>query len=417
MLFVLLGYLLINLLFNLNLFWNQLLFDFSKVGGVYGEVQAYEWLTNKFYQLLISGQNPFGITKAMLYPFGFNLGLVDAGYGLFFPLFRPFLSAHQTMSILIALSLLMANIGMYLLLRELNFSKILSFIIGAAYGYMTFLMPRGGHLSYWYHFVFPWFYYFVISFFLAKDNKNKILNVISSSIFFVLTLWLNFYYFVMLLISLFSLLSFYFIFHNELFIKKLKENWFYLISTGGLIFIWLIPWLLSLYDMFKFDQVPKTNGWGGAIEFASDLFNYFIPSEYGYLVTKYPFLLKPFSLFLKLYTPNARLIFENFTYPGIIILLSFFILIIFYKKIKKETIKQIWPFLFTSIVFLILTLGPFLHVFGHWTLTVDEGVKFGPVFEQDKMSIMSSFYGNSFCFEYALSLELIFLVELENLLG
>ena len=49
--------------------------------------------------------------------------------------------------------------------------------------------------------------------------------------------------------------------------------------------------------------------------------------------------------------------------------------------------------------------------------TVDEGVKFGPVFEQDKMSIMSSFYGNSFCFEYALSLELIFLVELENLLG
>jgi len=375
MLFVLLGYLLINLLFNLNLFWNQLLFDFSKVGGVYGEVQAYEWLTNKFYQLLISGQNPFGITKAMLYPFGFNLGLVDAGYGLFFPLFRPFLSAHQTMSILIALSLLMANIGMYLLLRELNFSKILSFIIGAAYGYMTFLMPRGGHLSYWCHFVFPWFYYFVISFFLAKDNKKKILNVISSSIFFVLTLWLNFYYFVMLLISLFSLLSFYFIFHNELFIKKLKENWFYLISTGGLIFIWLIPWLLSLYDIFIFDQVPKTNGWGGAIEFSSDLFNYFIPSEYGYLVTKYPFLLKPFSLFLKLYTPNARLIFENFTYPGIIILLSFFILIIFYKKIKKETIKQIWPFLFTSIVFLILTLGPFLHVFGHWTLTVDEGVK------------------------------------------
>jgi len=31
------------------------------------------------------------------------------------------------------------------------------------------------------------------------------------------------FYFVMLLISLFSLLSFYFIFHNELFIKKLKN--------------------------------------------------------------------------------------------------------------------------------------------------------------------------------------------------
>jgi hypothetical protein len=207
----LIGYFLINLFFNFNLFWNQLFFDYSKVGGVYGEIQAYEWLTDKFYKLLISGQNPFGITKAMLYPFGFNLGLVDSGNGLFFTTLRPFFSAHQSLSIIIALSLLMANIGMYLLLRKLNINKYIAFIIGAAFGYMTFLMPRMGHLSYWCHFVFPWFYYFIVSFFLTSDNKKKILNIIGFSTFFVLTLWLNFYYFVMILISLFSLLSFYFI--------------------------------------------------------------------------------------------------------------------------------------------------------------------------------------------------------------
>lgn len=373
--FVIFGYFIINLIFNYHIFWNQLYNDYSKIGGVYGEVQAYEWLTEKFYENLIAGHNPFGLIKNMLYPFGFNLGLVDAGNGLFFLPFKAFLSTHQSMSIIIALSLLMANIGMYLLLKKLNINKLLSFIIGAAFGYMTFLMPRGGHLSYWCHFLFPWFYLFIISFLTAKTKLKKILNIIGSSIVFVLTLWMNFYYFVMLLISIFCLLLFYFVFNTKLFILKFKKNLSYLLLKGIIIFILLIPWFIALYDMFIFDQVPRTNGWGGAIEFASDLFNYFLPSGYSNLFTKFPILIKPFSLLLKLYTPNARSIFENFTYPGVIILFSFFILFLFYKKIKRDILKQLWPFLFTSIVFLILTLGPFLHVFGHWTLTVDEGIK------------------------------------------
>ncbi|EKE14764.1 MAG: hypothetical protein ACD_12C00312G0021 [uncultured bacterium] len=369
------GYLLINIFFYRNWFWNELFFDLSKIGRVFGEVQVYEWLTDKFYQLIISGQNPFGITKAILYPFGFNLGLVDAGYGLFFPLLRPFLSAHQTMSILITLSLLLANIGMYLLLRKLDINKIIAFIIGAAFGSMTFLMVRGGHLNYWCHFVFPWFYYFAVQIFQTEKKQTKILSTVGMSVFFVLALWLNFYYFVILLISIFSLLTFYFIFHNKLFIKKLKENWLYLILTGGLIFIWLIPWLLSLYDMFMFNQVPRTTGWGGAIQFSSEIINYFIPSEYGYLAIKYPFLLKPIYFIVRLLAPNLPPIFENFTYPGIIILGSYLALIIFYRKINNKIKKNILPFLFVSIIFFILTFGPFLHLFGHWMLTVDEGIK------------------------------------------
>ena len=374
-LLVILGYLIISFLFNGKLFWKELIFDQSKIGAVHGEVQAYEWTIEKVYQTLIFGNNPFGLSKAMLYPFGFNLGLLDGGYGLIFPLFRPFLSTHQTMSVLIALALILANIGMYLLLRKLNLNKILSFIIGAAYGYMTFLMPRGGHLNYWCYFIFPWFYYFIISFLFSKINRNKTFYIIGSSISFVFALWLNFYFFVILLISIFSILLFYFIFENRLFIKKLKENWKYLLLKGTLIFILLIPWTLALYDMFIFDQVPKTQGWGGAIQFSSDLFNYFLPSGYGHLVTLFPFLLKPFSLFLNLYSPDARSIFENFTYPGIIILVSYLGLIIFYKKLNNKIRKNIIPFLFLSVVFFVLTLGPFLHVFGHWTLTVDEGIK------------------------------------------
>jgi len=372
---VFLSYFLINIVFNLNIFWRELFIDSSKIGAVWGEIQAYEWLIEKFYQQLISGNNPFGVIKNMLYPFGMHLGLVDAGYGFFFVIFRQFFTVHQSLSIIIALSLLAANLGMYLLLRKIDIDKYTSFIIGAAYGYMTFLMPRGGHLSYWCHFVFPWYYYFIICFLKEKKHFNKVLTVFGSSVFFAFALWLNFYYFVMLLISIASFLFFYWVTDSKKLFQTIRNSLKYIFLKMFFVVILLLPWLIGLYQTYVFDIIPKPNGWSGAIEFSSDLFNYFIPSEYGYLVTKFPFLLKPFSEFLKLYTPSSRAIFENFTYPGVIILVSYLLMPIFFRKIDRNRKYSLKPFLFLSFVFFVLTLGPFLHVFGHWTLTVDEGIK------------------------------------------
>ncbi|MEK7633234.1 MAG: hypothetical protein AAB437_00125 [Patescibacteria group bacterium] len=369
------GYVLVNIIFNYRVYWHQLVTDLSKSGAVWGEVQSYEWLTDKFYQTIMSGQNPFGLVQGILYPFNFHLGLTDAANGFYFLFLRPFFSAHQSMSIIVALSLLFANIGMYLLLRTLKFDKLIAFFIGLSYGYMTFLFPRGGHLNYWCIYLFPWFYYCLANLLQSDKKFVRILSSFGASLFFVLTLWLNFYYFVMLLISLFCLFLYYLSFKRQLFYEQIKKLWPYGILTFLLTAIFLVPWATGLYEAITFDEIPKTSGWGGAIEFASDLFNYFIPSGYGYYVSKFPFLYKPFLLFLKLFRSEARSIFENFTYPGVIILFSYFVLIFFLKKFDKKTKENIKPFLFTSIVFFILTLGPFLHVFGHWTLTVDEGIK------------------------------------------
>lgn len=374
-LLVLVGYVSVNVIFNYRVYWHQLITDLSKNGAVWGEVQSYEWLTDKFYRAITAGQNPFGLVKGLLYPFGFHLGLSDAANGLYFLFLRSFFSIHQSMSIIVAMSLLLANVGMFLLLRALKFDKFISFFVGLAYGYMTFLFPRGGHLNYWCIYIFPWFFYCMLILLKTTKKPVKILSSIGVSIFFVLTLWLNFYYFVMLLISLFCLLLFYLLFEKQLFYKQIKKIWRYIIFVFLLIAIFLIPWGKGLYEASIFDEIPKTIGWGGAIEFASDLFNYFIPSGYGYYVSKYPFLYQPFLLFLKLFRPEARSIFENFTYPGLIILISYFSLIFIYKKFDKDTKKNIKPFLLVSIVFFILTLGPFLHVFGHWVLIVDEGIK------------------------------------------
>jgi len=374
-LLIIISYSFINLIFNYRVYWHQLINDLSKIGAVWGEVQSYEWLTDKFYQTIISGHNPFGLVYGIFYPFYFHLGLTDAANGFYFLFLRPFFSINQSMSIIVVLSLLSANLGMYLLLRSLKFEKITSFFVGLAYGYMTFLMPRGGHLNYWCIYLFPWFYYCVIS--LSQSNKIfiKVFSSIGIALFFVLTLWLNFYYFIILLISIFCFICYYVIFKTRLFVEQIKKKWKYGIFTFFLITILLIPWIKGLYEASMFDEIPKTAGWGGAIEFSSDLFNYFIPSGYGYFVSKFTFLYKPFLLFLKLFTPSARSIFENFTYPGIIIIICYVALVFFYRKLDKSTKISIKPFLFTSIVFFILTLGPFLHVFGHWALTVDEGIK------------------------------------------
>lgn len=374
-LLVIIGYGIINIIFNYRGYWSQLINDRSKIGAVWGEVQSYEWLTDKFYRTLIAGQNPFGLVKGIFYPFSFHLGLTDATNGFYFLFLRPFFSIHQSMSIIAATSLFFANIGMYLLLRSLKFNKVISFFIGLAYGYMTFLMPRGGHLNYWCIYLFPWFYFFVINLLQSDRKITKIFLTIGVSFFFVLTLWLNFYYFIILLISITCLFSYFAIYKTRLLFNQINKNWHYGFFAFLLILIFLIPWVKGLYDATLFDEIPKTSGWGGAIEFSSDLFNYLIPSGYNYFVIKFPLLYRPFSFFLNFFTPEARSIFENFTYPGIIILVGYFILAFIYKKIDNKLKENVKPFLFTSIIFFILTLGPFLHVFGHWSLTVDDGIR------------------------------------------
>src|SRR3989339_85070 len=95
LLLVIIGYTIINVIFNYRVYWHQIIFDLSKIGAVYGEVQVYQWALEKFYQTLISGNNPFGDSISILYPFGLNFSMLDLGYGLFFPLLRPFLSTNQ----------------------------------------------------------------------------------------------------------------------------------------------------------------------------------------------------------------------------------------------------------------------------------------------------------------------------------
>ena len=265
---------------------------------------------------------------------------------------------------------ILANMGMFLLLRTFGIKKITAFLISLAYGYMTFLMLRLGHLTYYSIYVFPWFYYCLLQLINKTSKTQKFIYSFATAIVLVLAFYHNLYYFIMLCLASSLLLVYLFVFHRRQLIKITIKNIYWLLLVIFLTFILVIPWLLILIDTYRFEGLPRTEGWGGAIKFSADLFGMFIPSSYGYFSGRYGELLQSSFTF-------ASGIFENFTYPGLIILLTYLggLILLIKKTIKRKDLTIIGPYIFTGLSFWTLTLGPFLQVFGRWHIPLDEEIK------------------------------------------
>ncbi len=350
--------------------WNQIIFDHSTVGAVYGEIYAAEWNMEKLYQNIVQFKNPFAHSESMFYPFGTNFIATDSGVAFFFVFLRPFLSIHQSLYVMTAISLFLANVGMFLLLRILGINKLIAFLIGFAFGYMTFIHPRLGHITYFFFYPFPWFYLSLLTIYKFKNTYIKIFASIIAGLLLTLTLYLNLYFFVSLLLSIAFFLAYFIFFERSFLLKTVKSYYRYGLLMLVSSLLSLSPWLKVFYETSKFEELPKTEGWAGAIDFSSDLFGYFVPSGYSVF-------LKPVAIWWGVYFPFTRGIFENFSYPSIIILASYIILILFLvtKKLSKKLFNTIKPYFFVSAGFWILTLGPFLHVLGKWGITVDDGIR------------------------------------------
>jgi hypothetical protein len=362
-------YIVTNFLFNFRYFFSQILDDSTHRGSIFGEVWMFEWLTEKFYEKMVSSANPFAAISGIIYPFQIQLGATDAGYGLFLWPFKYLLSTHQALFLIIPLSTLLACFGMYFLMKKVGIRREISFLVGLAFGNMTFLIPRLGHLNYWCIFVFPWFYYCLMSLFKSKRQSSRALFALGMSVFFSLTLWLNFYYFVILCSSIVFLGLYYCLKQRSVCMLYLRQFWTFGFMFLVFVGIFQIQWIIALVDWIRFDQLPVTPGFGGAIEYSSDLINYFIPSAYGYYTDFIGKYIGKHFIF-------ASHIFEDFTYPGVIILVVYGIYIWQWVIKKKLSFHhRAAPLFWTGIFFVILTLGPFLHIFGKWGILVDDNIR------------------------------------------
>ena len=144
---------------------------------------------------------------------------------------------------------------MYTRLTELH--KLTSFLIGLAFGYMTFIHPRLGHITYFFFYPFPWFYFCVLTIYQHKNTFHKIVAAIIAGLLLTLTLYLNLYFFVSLLLSIGFFLAYFVIFERRLLLKIVKSHYRYglLILVSSLLF--LSPWLKVFYETYKFEELPK----------------------------------------------------------------------------------------------------------------------------------------------------------------
>jgi|GEM_PF-3368747 len=366
---ILLLYLVVNIGYYQS-FWRELVFDTSTEEARYGEVMATEWGIEQAYQNILAGNNPFAWRETAFYPFGTEFTSTDSGNALYFVFLRPWLSLHQAMSITVALSIYAASVGMYLLLRKLKIGLGIAGVLGLAFAYTTFLLPRMGHLTYMSIYVFPWFYLSVLTTMSRESGKKRLLGAIGSAFFLTMALYHNLYYFVTLGLTIGFIGGYYLCFRRNELGESLKQNYRMILAGMGVMFVFLSPWFVVLRQVATFSGLPKTEGWAGAIQFSADLFGALIPSYY----SRY---LRWAAVWSDQHLAFAKGIFENYTYPGVMILVTMgiWIILLLSKKTPRIVQRQVAPWLFAGFWLWSLTLGPFLHVAGRWTLELQEGIK------------------------------------------
>ncbi|EKE14762.1 MAG: hypothetical protein ACD_12C00312G0019 [uncultured bacterium] len=363
----------INIFFNFNL-WKEL-FD-NKV--TVSDNIVTEYLVETGYQNILHFKNPF-ITKTILYPFTINFSMNDSNTAFVLPfmLLRPFLNPHRSILIITFTGFFLSNIFMYLLLRKFKINKVLSVLVGLIFGFMPFLSHRiQGHYTYVSTYFFPLIFLLVLDLIRSNNLKKKILLSIGLSISLALVILTNLYYFFIVMFGILFYALFYFFRNKNLLIKIIVINLKYLLITLFVFLIILLPWIIQVFQFMYFDGFEKQAGFAGSPILSADLLSFFTPSEYNPIYKKIfsslPTSMSPFVKYQRFFFTS----WEKFAYPGIIILLVYFVIIFFKKKLPVGLIKKIQPHFLISLFFALLSMGPFFKVFNRWALPLGDGISF-----------------------------------------
>ncbi len=364
----------INFIFNFSL-WKEL---FGKNAMVSDNVIT-EYLVETSYQNVLHLKNPY-ITKTVLYPFETNFSMNDStsAFVLPFIFLRPFLNPHKSFLLITLIGFFLNNILMYLLLRKFKVNKILSVIFSLVFGFMPFLSHRIlGHYTYIPVYFFPLIFILILELIKNKNPRNKIFISIGLGLSLTFTILTNFYYFFEILFGILFYSSFNFFSKNKKeFLKIIWTNAKYFLLAFLTFLTTLIPWIIQVFQFMYFDGFVKQEGFVGAPALSADFFSFFIPSEYNPI---YKSIFLHIEKITPIFTKITKFFFsswERFAYPGIIILFIYISTIFFKKKLSKLLLNKIQPHFFISLLFALLSMGPFFKIFNHWALPLGDGISF-----------------------------------------
>ena len=319
-----------------------------------------EFIVETAYQQIKTGHNPFTRTYQALYPFGVNFSLNDPGVGVlpYYAVFRQFMGVHKSMIIVLLTNIMLTGWLMFIFLKSRKISDYAAGLGSLVFTFTPFLSHRLlGHYTYVTMFVFP-LTALLVSKVLEEKSHRRAGWAVLLGFTLAWTLYLNFYYFIMIGLSVTVII----------FWKWRWANVKYWILTGIATAILLTPWIMGSYQYLKFENRTQVLGFGGAIFYSSELKNFILPSAYN-PVYKWIFA-KVGGSIQETFLHN----WERMVYPGILLIGVFGYWVIRQKKLPDQLRRRIDPWMWGSLIFGLLSMGPFLKLNGSIELLNLEGV-------------------------------------------
>jgi hypothetical protein len=363
----------VHLLFNFRL-WQDLIISSSNEVHV-SDGTITEFLTETGYQKIKSKQNPFSHTNKVFYPFGINYSMNDPGISnsFLFIFIRPFLNTHQSTLLIVLSNIFLAGIFMYWLLLKFSKSTYASGLFAMVYAFMPFISHRLlGHFTYTPIYLFPLLGLVSWNFLHTNSIRVKLWLSLFFGALLSFSLYSNFYYFIMICMSIGFFLFWHALKNFKNFNKFIFANYKYFILASIIFILTLYPWAIEVKNYFLFEGRSSSTSLSSAIHYSADVLGFIIPNNYNLIYDRL------FS-FLVSVVPQAQAVYsfyshswERLVYPGLILIFSYIFILFNYRRLRKnENWSNLLPFLIASLIFGIFLLGPFLKVAGKWSLNLD----------------------------------------------
>ena len=332
------------------LFTYPAIFISNAVPGL-GDVYFYLWDVWWFKKALLSLSSPYW-TPYLFHPEGLSLAFstITPLNGIFSVPIQFIFSVSETYTVLWLFSFLAAGYGTYLLVNYLTNDSSASFIAGIIFMFSPYHFAHAlGHLSLISIGWIPLYILFLLK--TLRENNNK--NVILASLFLIFVGLSDTTYLFYVVSFTVLILAYFFISEREILLRKqvIKRLFGVALISGIVIFPSLFP-LLNEFRTSTFDYF----GFSGIVIYSSDLLAFLLPSQLHPLLGKFV---------ETLYQNITGGIAEYTIFPGYTV-----IFLVLFAIIKIKT-KEIRFWALSAGGFIVLSLGPVLHLNGIVTGIID----------------------------------------------
>ncbi len=295
----------------------------------------------------LSLQSPY-FTSYIYYPYGADLyvhTLSPAAGFLTIP-FQLAFGIIFSYNLIIILSFILGGYGTYQLAFHITNDKKASFFAGLVFTFSTYHFSRAlGHMNL---VSIQWIPFYVL-FMLKMRHEKTYTNALAATFLLVLTALMADLQYVLFL-ALFTLfyVAYELVLNRNQFRGFLKRLAITATASAGFIFLYFTPLISGwLSGKYAYAATPASD----SVVLSSDLLGFFTPSQFN------PLFGSISSRITQSFSTTALYPMESSTYIGYTVLaLAVFACI----KLRKQV--RFW--LFSAIAFLILSLGPLLHVMG-----------------------------------------------------